>query len=260
MHTLRKHLILGATVLAVSAGGAGAAIAGDDRDDDRRWRWDRDESNLPQGGEPVWLDPDDLTTRIDNRYWPMAPGSRWVYRETEGETEHRSEVTVTNETKMIEGITARVVRDVVTDGGELVEDTFDWYAQDEEGNIWYLGEDTREYENGEVVSTAGSWEAGVNGAEPGVIMPGKPRVGMSYRQEYLAGEAEDRARVLSLDEWVEVPFGSFDDVLMTKDYTPLEPHLLEHKFYAKDVGPVLTLGISGGSARTELISFEAGSG
>ena len=189
----------------------------------------------------------------------MAPGSRWIYSETEGNTEHRIEVTVTNETRVIAGITARVVHDVVTEDGELIEDTFDWYAQDDDGNIWYLGEDTREYENGEVVSTAGSWEAGVDGAQAGIIMPARPRVGLEYRQEHLAGEAEDAARVLSLDEQVDVPAGHFDDVLMTKDFTPLEPDLLEHKFYAPDVGPVLTLGISGSSARTELLSFELAS-
>jgi hypothetical protein len=258
MHWLRKHLILGATMLTLSVGGAGAAIAAADEDDDGdRCCFDGDESSLPQGSEHVCLDPADFTTRIDNPYWPMEPGSKWIYRETEAENEQRVEVTVTNDTKRIEGITARVIHDAVTADSELVEDTYDWFAQDSAGNIWYLGEDTKEYENGEVISTAGSWEAGVEGAEPGVVMPARPRVGMSYRQEYFAGEAEDSARVLSVDEKVEVPFGRFQDVLMTKDFTPLEPDLLEHKFYARDVGPVLTLGISGSSARVELLSYEA---
>lgn len=256
MHLLRKHLIVGGTILALSVGGAGVAIAWDDDDGDGRWGGYK--SSLPQGSEPVCLDPADFTTRIDNRYWPMAPGSKWVYRETEADREQRIEVTVADETKTIEGITARVVHDVVTENGELVEDTFDWYAQDSTGNVWYLGEDTKEYENGEVVSTSGSWEHGVDGAYAGIIMPAKPRVGLSYRQEYYAGEAEDAARILSLDEKVEVPFGSFEHVLMTKDFTPLEPDLLEHKFYAPDVGPVLTLAISGGSARGELVSYQPG--
>jgi hypothetical protein len=217
-----------------------------------------EEPSLPQGSEPAELDPADFVTTIDNEYFPMAHGSRWVYRETDGEGgEQQVEVTVTDETKTILGIEATVVHDVVTEDGEVVEDTYDWYAQDRWGNVWYLGEDTKEYAEGEV-STEGSWEAGVDGAEAGVVVPGSPEVGQSYRQEHYEGEAEDAGRILSLDEWVEVPFGSFQDVLMTKDWTPLEPDVLEHKLYAKGVGPVLALAISGGAGREELISFEPG--
>ena len=200
------------------------------------------------------------TTRIDNPYWPMTPGTRWIYRETDASgEEQRVVVTVTNRTRRIaSGVTARVVHDRVTAGGELVEDTRDWYAQDAEGNVWYLGEDTTEYENGRPATTRGSWEAGVDGARGGIVMPARPRVGQSYQQEFKAGEAEDRAKVLSLDEQAEVPFGRFTGVLMTKDSTPLEPEVLEHKFYARGVGPVLVLDISGGSGREELLSFERG--
>ena len=162
---------------------------------------------------------------------------------------------MTNETKEIMGIEARVVHDLVTEDGDPVEDTYDWYAQDADGNIWYLGEDTKEYENGKVVSTAGSWEAGVDGAQPGVIVPADPEAGMTYREEYYAGEAEDAARVLSVDEQAEVAYGSFDHVLLTKNYTTLEPHVLEHKFYAKEVGPILAMTLSGGSDREELVEF-----
>jgi hypothetical protein len=213
-----------------------------------------EDDSLPQGAEPVELDPADFTTEIDNRYWPMRPGTRWVYRETGSDgAEQRVVVTVTTETREVMGIEARVVRDVVTEAGELVEDTFDWYAQDADGNVWYLGEDTKEYEGGEVVTTAGSWEAGVDGALPGVIVPAEPEVGMTYRQEHYAGEAEDAAEVLSLSERAEVPYGSFTDVLLTKDLTPLEPDVLEYKLYAPGVGPVLVLGVSGGSGREELL-------
>ena len=211
-----------------------------------------DGSSLPQGSEPAKLDASEFVTEIDNPYWPMAPGSTWVYRE-DG---RHVEVTVTGRTKEILGISATVVHDVVSEDGELVEDTYDWYAQDSDGNVWYLGEDTKEYENGRVKTTEGSWEAGVDGAEAGVVVPAKPEAGLSYRQEYYRGEAEDAARVLSIDEKVEVPFGRFGDVLMTKDYTPLEPSLVEHKFYAKNVGPVLATTISGGSDREVLISFK----
>jgi hypothetical protein len=211
-------------------------------------------SSLPQGSEPAKLDAGDFVDRIDNPYWPMTPGSEWVYRE-DGQ---RVEVTVTDQTKEILGIQATVVHDVVTEDGELVEDTYDWYAQDKDGNLWYLGEATKEYENGKVKTTEGSWEAGVDGAEAGIVLPGEPEVGMTYRQEHYEGEAEDAAEILSLDEWVEVPFGRYRNVLMTKDYTPLEPDILEHKFYARGVGPVLVVAISGGAGREELLSFRRG--
>jgi hypothetical protein len=211
-------------------------------------------TSLPQGNEPAKLDEADFVDRIDHPYWPMAPGNRWVYRE-DGQ---RVEVTVTDETKEILGIRATVVHDVVTEDGELIEDTFDWYAQDKDGNLWYLGEATKEFEHGKVKSTEGSWEAGVDGAEAGILLPAEPKVGLRYRQEYLKGEAEDAAEVLSVDERVSVPYGRFDHVLMTKDYTPLDPSLLEHKFYARGVGPVLVLAVSGGSEREELIRFERG--
>ncbi len=214
------------------------------------------QADLPQGSEPVKLDPADFTTRIDNPYWPMAPGDKWVYRETDSGTEQRVEVTVTNQTKQIaNGIEARVVHDVVTEDGQLVEVTDDWYAQDKAGNVWYLGEDTAEYENGKVTTRSGSFEAGVDGAQAGVIMPADPKDGMAYRQEYYKGEAEDKAEVLSTDEQVEVPFGYFQGALMTKDLVPLEPKVSEFKLYARDVGPVLTVKTSGGSGREELISF-----
>jgi hypothetical protein len=213
---------------------------------------------LPQGSEPVTLDPADFVPRIDNPYWPMAPGTRWVSREFDFEGSQRVTVTVLERTRGIEGIEATVVHDVVSEHGDLVENTFDWYAQDVCGNVWYLGENTKEYENGEVVSTAGSWEHGVDGAMAGVIVPGDPQVGLTYRQEYYAGEAEDAAQIMSLDEQAQVPFGHFRNVLLTKDYTPIEPKVLEYKLYARGVGPVLVLGVSGGSDREELLRFRAG--
>ena len=215
---------------------------------------------LPRGGEPVELDPADFTTRITNPYWPMRPGSRWVYRETGPDgTRQRVVVTVTRRTRRItNGVTARVVRDVVTERGEPVEVTDDWYAQDRAGNVWYLGEATTEYEDGRPVSTEGSFEAGVDGAQAGVIMPARPRRGLRYRQEHYPGHAEDRARVVSLREQVEVPFGHFRRVLMTRDENPLEPKVLEFKFYARGIGPVLAIGVSGGSDREELVSFRRG--
>lgn len=239
---MRAHRAILASAAATLAGATGAA------------------AGLPQGGEPVTLDPAEFTTEIDNPYWPMTPGTRWVYRETDPEGGRlRVVVTVTNRTKLIaNGITARVVRDTVTEDGELVEDTFDWYAQDAEGNVWYLGERTKEYEHGKVVSTEGSFEAGVDGAQPGIAMPANPAPGLSYRQEFYAGHAEDRATVVSLDEQAEAPYGHFAGVVMTRDENPLRPKSLEYKFYARGVGPVLVIGVSGGADREELVGFRRG--
>jgi len=214
-------------------------------------------AGLPRGSEPVSLDPANFTVEIDNRYWPMAPGTRWVYRETEAGGEvKRVVVPVTDRTKRIaDGIEARVVHDVATAHGRPVEVTDDWYAQDSEGNLWYMGEKTAEYENGKVVSTEGSWEAGVDGAQPGVIMPARPSTGQAYRQEYYAGEAEDSATVFSTDEQVQVPFGHFDGAVLTKETTPLEPRVVEYKLYAPDVGPAMAMDVSGESDREELIGL-----
>jgi hypothetical protein len=199
---------------------------------------------LPQNNDQVVLDPADFVERIDNPYLPMPPGTRWTYRETEPEgTRQRVDVSVTTRTREILGIAATVVHDKATEHGELVENTFDWYAQDACGNVWYLGENTKEYEEGVVVSTAGSWEAGVDGAQAGVVMPADPQVGLTYRQEYLAGEAED----------AQVPFGHFRDAVLVKEFTPLHPRVLEYKLYAKGVGMVLAIAVSGGSDREELV-------
>ena len=215
---------------------------------------------VPRGGERVDLVASQFTTRIDNPWWPMRPGSRWVYRETDtGGARQKVVVTVTPRTKRIaNGITARVVHDAVTEDGAPVEITDDYYAQDRCGNIWYLGENTKEYENGKVTSTSGSFEAGVKGAQGGVIVPAKPTPGLEFRQEYYRGEAEDRAQVISLTDQVEVPDGHFGRgrVLLTREWNPLEPKSLELKFYARGIGPVLAIGVSGGSDREELVSVK----
>lgn len=214
-----------------------------------------DASPLPQGGEPVELDPADFTAVIDHPYWPMTPGTQWEYRETDGSGEElRVVVTATSDTKEIaNGVVARVVRDTVYSGDEIVEDTFDWYAQDRDGTVWYLGEDTAEFDGGEIASTEGSFEAGIDGAQAGVLLPADPRPGQSYRQEYLKGQAEDVGEVLRLGERAEAPFGAFDDVLVTRDTSAIEPGVVEYKFYARDVGPLLALDIGGGSGREELV-------
>jgi hypothetical protein len=217
-------------------------------------------SDLPQGSETVDLDPADFTTDITNPWWPMSVGSEWVYSETDQEgAKQKVVVTVTDATrKLANGVTARVVHDEVTEDGVPVEVTDDFYAQDADGNVWYLGEETQEYEDGEPASTSGSFEAGKDGAQPGIAMPADPTAGLEYRQEYLKGEAEDRGEVIRTDVQAEVPFGHFTDALMTMDTNPLEPDVLEFKFYAKDVGPVLAISVSGGSDREELVEYTAG--
>jgi hypothetical protein len=214
--------------------------------------------SLPQGDDPVTLDPADFSTTIDNPYWPMTPGTRWTYRETGPDGEELTVVVVvTFDTREIaNGITARVVRDTVYQGDAIVEDTFDWYAQDKDGAIWYLGEDTAEFENGVINSTEGSFEAGVDGALPGIIIPADPQPGMEYRQEYYASEAEDNGAILALDEMVDVEAGHYDGVLLTRDTITIEPGIEEHKFYAPGVGLVLALDIAGGAGREELIRID----
>ncbi|MDP8974020.1 MAG: hypothetical protein M3N45_12835 [Actinomycetota bacterium] len=180
------------------------------------------------------IDPADFVREIDNEYFPMKLGTTFVY---EGGGEH-GEMTVTSDTKNVMGVDCVVVDDRAWEGGELIEQTDDWFAQDKRGNVWYFGEDTQEYKNGKITSIAGSWEAGVDGAKPGIIMPADPKVGESYRQEYYPGEAMDMARVIGLNEPVTVPYGSFDNALETKEWTPLQPSFSEKKYYVRGVGPL----------------------
>jgi len=199
------------------------------------------------------VDPDNFTCKVDNKYFPLKPGTTYFYESSSGETE---EIFVTCETKEILGVTCVVVHDVVYDeDGEWIEDTYDWYAQDECKNVWYFGEDSteRDPETGET-DTGGSWEAGVDGAEPGIIMLGHPKKGVTYREEYYEGEAEDMAKVKSLHANVSVEYGCFHGVLLTLNFTPLEPDVLEKKYYAKGVGLVLEEEVKGGDDVNELVA------
>lgn len=218
-------------------------------------------------GEPV-IDPGDggdyrpviadrsFVERIDNLFLPLIPGSRWVYESDDGE--ERVEVEVLRETRVVMGVTATVVKDTAFEDGEIVEMTYDWFAQDEDGNVWYLGEDSEEYEDGKPGSTVGSWEWGRDGAMPGIIMQAEPRAGVAYRQEHYRGEAEDMAEVLRTDGSEEVPAGRFEGLLVIREWTPLEPEVIEEKYYAAGVGLVLEVQVAGGEGRLGLVSFEAG--
>ncbi|HEX3325477.1 MAG TPA: hypothetical protein VHV50_00630, partial [Actinomycetota bacterium] len=190
-------------------------------------------------------------------------GTTFIYEGKTANGPERVETYVSHNTREVLGVKCTVVRDKAFLDGKLSEDTFDWYAQDSEGNVWYFGEDTKEYENGKVVSTKGSWEAGVDGAKPGIVMEANPRVGDSYRQEYYEGQAEDMAEVLSLDasglnDAVSVPYGSFGDVLMTKEWNPLEPGVLEYKYYAPGTGLIGEEQILGGTDTSELVDIRTG--
>jgi hypothetical protein len=206
----------------------------------------------------VKLDPADFSANIDNRRWPMRVGSRWVYRVTDSSdgSKQRDVIEVTDQTKMMaDGIEARVVSDIVSDHGKPTEVTQDWYAQDSRGNVWYFGEATIAYKRGKPVDN-GTWEAGVDGALPGVALPAQPKVGMSYREEYSKGKAEDQSRILALDEQAEVPAGHYTHALMTEDFSPIEPKVSELKFYAEGSGQaILAVDVSGGSEREELVKY-----
>ena len=173
---------------------------------------------------------------IDNPYNPLRPGTTYVYDGSkDGEAQH-DVVAVTKSTKSIIGVTTVVVRDIVTVAGFLAEDTREWFAQDNAGNEWYFGEDTKEYDQqGNVISTFGSWEAGVDGAKPGIVMEAAPAIGDTYRQELRAAVAEDMASVASLDETITVPYGTFDQVLKTKEFSCIEAGL-DYKYYAQGIG------------------------
>ena len=203
------------------------------------------------------INPQDFSTTIDNPFFPLVPNTTYVYVGTTEGSAARDEFAVTRRTKVIASVTCREVRDRAYVDGVLVEDTLDWFAQNKDGTVWYFGEDTKELDaNGNVISTEGSWQAGVNGAQPGIIMEAYPRVGdPPYRQEFLAGVAEDMATVLALNKTVNVPFGSFKDCLETEEFTQLEPGTIDHKFYARGVGLVQSLALKGGRERLELVTI-----
>jgi hypothetical protein len=213
-------------------------------------------NTFPQSSEPSNLNPADFTTNIDNPYWPMPVGATWHVHVSNPQGESLQEtIRVTDQTKKIaDGVTARVVRDVVYTNGKPSEITDDWYAQDKEGNIWYFGENTATIENGKK-DTSGSFEAGKNGADAGIAMAAHPYVGLTYREEYYKGHAEDRTKVLALGQQVEAPAGHFTDAILTDDYSPLEPTVSEYKLYAKGVGPVVAVSVSGEAEREDLVSY-----
>lgn len=206
------------------------------------------EVKLPQ------LDPGNFVSEVNNPYFPLPPGTTFIYQgETEG-IPTRDVMTVSQETKEILGVSTTIVHHLSYEDRVLVEDTFDWFAQDVDGNVWYFGEDTKELdEDGNVISTEGSWEAGVNGAEPGVVMLAHPKKGDKYQQESAPDVAEDMAQVIGFEDSLCVAYGCFENVLVTKEWSPLEKGVVEYKYYGQGVGFIFGTMVKGGDEQSELV-------
>src|SRR5215475_15889360 len=198
------------------------------------------------------INPSNFTNVIDNPYFPLRPGTTFVYEGLTPDGLEHSTFAVTHNTRVIGGVTCVEVRDTVTLNGQVTEDTLDWFAQDRDGNVWYFGENTHELEDGLITTIEGTFRAGVNGDKPGIVMKAHPAIGDFYRQEFSLNNAEDFAETRSLNQTVHVPAGTFHNCLKSKETTPLEPDLLEYKYYAPGVGNVLTVDARTGD-REELV-------
>jgi hypothetical protein len=213
--------------------------------------------------EPSWvlrgpysptLEPANFVTTIDNRHFPLKPGTAFHYKGYKDAASQVDDMVVTHQKKRILGITCTVVRDTVSQHGKPIERTFDWYAQDKQGNVWYMGEDSFELQNGRFMRADDSWKSGVNGAKPGIIMRGNPRSGDVYRQEYYPrGAAMDQARVLGATSNMKVPQGTYKRALATMEWSPVEPQL-EKKYYAAGVGEIREQVVAGGNEAFRLAS------
>ena len=235
---IRKAIVAGAIALTLGA------CSSDSR------------SSNSSAGTSGKIDPKNFTAKIDNPYFPLKPGTTFRYRGFE-HGKNLDVFTVTHKVKKIMGVPTAVIRDRLFRGGKVREDTFDWYTQDRQGSVWYFGEATKELDrNGRVVTREGSWQAGVNGAKPGIFMPAHPQVGQSFRQEYYKGHAEDRFRVEGFVASVGVPFGSFQNVLKTTETSPLEPGVVDSKFYARGVGQVKEASVKGPRETSVLLSVK----
>ena len=202
---------------------------------------------------PVF-DPNNFVAVIDNPYFPLPVGRTLVYSGVKDGQTQRDTVTVTNQTKVILGVTARVVSDIADHDGAILERTSDWYAQDKQGNVWYLGEDTVHFLPHGKADTSGSWEAGVNGAVPGIVMEANPQIPDAYRQELLAGQAEDTAWIVDRGTTLRVPYGKISNALTTLEATRLEPGAYDQKVYGPGIGIVLEQSLSGANENAKLES------
>jgi hypothetical protein len=237
-----RILFLSGLTVALAAAIAGAASATSSR------------ARSEAGGAPPVPPPSSFTTRVDNPWFPLLRGTRWVYTGVKDGKRTRDVVTVTSQTKTIEGVHCVAVHDRLYMRGRLEERTTDWYSQDSRGNVWYFGENTAELDaHGHVTSTDGTWKAGADGAKAGIYIPGHPRLGQTGRQEFLKGHAEDHFEIIGLFGTVAPPGET--NTLLTKEWTPLEPGVIDHKMYVRGIGIVLEQSQRGPDERNELVSI-----
>jgi hypothetical protein len=256
MRSRTMMLVAGALALAVSACSKGgtAVTASPSREVTQR----TSPAPSASGYHPL-IDPANFRPVVDNPWFPLKPGSTYVYTGVKDGEPARDIYVVTKETKLIDGVACVVVSDKLYLSGVLEEETADYYTQDRQGNVWYFGEDTAELDkNGKVTSREGSWLAGQDGAQPGIFMPANPAVGQAFRQEYYPGHAEDQFQVVRLTSFIRVPYGSFANALLTKEWTTLEPGVIDHKYYVKGIGEVAELTAKGPVERALLVSYTAG--
>lgn len=235
----KNHVIAAATLAVVTLGVVAAAGLG---------------ASGPATASPG-LDPAQFVSGVDNPYYPLTPGTTFVYRGERDGASQVDRVHVTDRTKLVQGVETMVVLDIARHGGALIEKTFDFFAQDVDGNVWYFGEDTKEYDaRGHVISTEGSWEAGVDGGVAGIIMEASPQVADGYRQELYAGHAEDQAWILTLRNAIDVPYGRLHQVIRTMEWSPLEPKVVDEKYYAPGIGIVFEISVAGGDEVAKLVA------
>lgn len=239
---MAKKLLVGATVIAVMVVVVAVVIA-------QRPVTTQSEYN------PT-INPGDFTTQITNPYFNLPVGKKMTYEARTRAGRERIQIEITGETRVIMGVTTLVYWDRTWLNNELIEETKDYLAQDRAGNVWYFGEDVDNYGNGQLKNHAGAWLAGMAGAQPGIWMKAKPRVGASYRQEYDRGEAEDMADIVGVNETVTTAYGTFTGCLKTYDWTPLDPHSREHKYYCPEVGGAVLTEHLVDEERTELIDVQ----
>jgi hypothetical protein len=201
----------------------------------------------------------DFVGHVNNPYFPLPPGTTFRYRGTKDGKPTVDVFRVSHRTRRVLGVPCVAVKDNLFEAGKLAERTTDWYTQDRQGRVWYFGEATAELSPaGKVISTEGSWRTGVKGARPGIFMPPAPQPGQSFRQEYYKGQAEDHFRVLRLGAPVTVPAGSYPHALLTKEWTPLEPGVIDHKYYVRGIGEVSEETVKGPLERSKLVSVSHG--
>ncbi len=217
-------------------------------------------SPMPSGAAPTpvaspTIDPADFTATVDNTWFPLVPGTTLTYHGRKDGKASVDTFEITRDIATIDGVPCAVIHDTLTQRGRVLEQTTDWYSQDNQGNVWYFGEDTQELDgHGKVLNTDGTWQAGVDGAQPGIFMPADPQIGQSFAQESFPGQAEDHFVVLQIGVPTRVPYGSFDGAMVTAEWTPLEPDVLSEKVYVQGTGEVREFDVAGSDEHFALVS------